>query len=693
MLAILVLNFLLAQLAPDPAQRLQEAARLLAQGQPAPGLAIVEDVLSRHAELPEALVLKALLLDALGRPADARPVYEAALKVLPNDPKLLRLFGAHRLRQRQWDEAIALLDRSVRLAPDDAETLFLLAQGRFEKRDLPAAVDAIERCVRLAPDNPAALQARDRYLAAAAAANGGATQAAAPGSAATGGDPFSRIQEAKALLDKGEPQRALDIVVGLLKEYPRSQSSHLLRGLALDELGRLDDAKLSYEKALAIAPKDPQILAALGQHFMRAEAWDEAIRTLERSNEAAQDAATLFHLAQAYFHTENKGKALETMERCATLSPKDPAILLKLGEYRAHASKFSPALEALLKAQALNPNEPGLDLALGVVQLSLLDVEAARTALERAEKRDPESLAVLSNLAEACAKARDHAAARRYFQKLLDLGQTDPHYHAGLGAALLGLGQNEAAIRELNAAAEQNPKLPEAHFHLARAYRAAGHADEAERELRLFTALKANPFQSFKDRSDLEQSLWHKAETLVRQGKEAEALKLLGAGNAPANEPTYLVGALYYSIGRFQDAERLLAHAMTVAPKLAKVRAYLGLSYMEQGHLAEAEKVLTEELEQNPRDPLVLMAVGQLHFRKKEWADAVRYLEESRVAEPNVLLMLCEAQLETGRRAQAQETAQIVAALASGNAGVLATLTQLLGRYHLQLEAGATTDH
>jgi tetratricopeptide (TPR) repeat protein len=420
-------------------------------------------------------------------------------------------------------------------------------------------------------------------------------------------------------------------------------------------------------------------------HFMRAEAWTEAIRYLERSNAAKEDADALFYLAQSYFHTDMKGKALEAIERCVVLEPRNPAALVKLGEYRAHASKFAPALEALRAAQQINPQEPGLDLALGVVNLSLLDVEAARVALERAEKKDPDNLAVLSNLATACAKARDHAAAKRYYERLLALGQDDAHYYMGLGAALLGLGEYEAAIRALAQAVERNPKIAEAHFHLTRAYRSAGHAEEAERELRIFSALKANPFQPFDERTDLERSLWQRAEDFVKDGKESEALKLLATGNASGNEPNYLVGALCYSLGHYAAAEVLLTEAIKAAPDLPKVHAYLGLTYLELGRMAEAESAIRDEATRNPRDPLALMAVGELHFRKQEWAEAARALEESRVVEPRVLLMLCEAQLESGQKARAQESAQLVATLAQ-DPRTIASLKQLFERYGLAVE-------
>ena len=500
-------------------------------------------------------------------------------------------------------------------------------------------------------------------------------------------DPYLRVQEAKRALEAGQYERVLKIVAPLLKEYPRSQSSHLLRALALDELGRWDEAQRSYVAALRIAPKDPQIGARFGMHFVRREMWAEAIPHLERSLASDEDALTLFYLSQAYFQTQNKGKALETMERSARLAPDNPTMLLKLGEYRAQMGKHSPALEALQRVQRLNPSEPGLDLALGNVYLSLLEVENARTTLERALQKDPRNPAVISTLANACAKARDHAAARRYYQQVLDLGHDDAEYHLGLGAALLGLGESETAIVQLNEAIRRKPRLEEAHFHLARAHQAAGHVEESQRELRLFRALKANPLEAPEERSELERSLWQQAEALLQEGKEKEALKLLTYSNVKGNTPEYLVGALYYRLGRLSDAERLLARAAESSPELPNVRTYLALTYVEQGRLEQAEAILPAELAKNPREPLVLMAMGLLSFRKEGWADAARYLQESRVVDPGVLLRLCEAQIRLGQPSQAQDTARVITALATGKTNTMAALERMFERHGIPLEA------
>jgi tetratricopeptide (TPR) repeat protein len=513
-------------------------------------------------------------------------------------------------------------------------------------------------------------------------------------------DPYTRVQQAHAALEAGQYQRVLAIVDDLLAEYPDSPSSHLLRGMALDELGRLDDAEKSYEAALKSAPDEPQILARFGMHLIRRGAWKRAVAPLERSARAAPDPANLFYLAQAYFQTDEKAEALETLERAIALQPDNPTMRLKLGEYQAHGKKYSNALETLLRAQELDPKLPGLDLALGIVYLRLLEVESARAALQRAAQREPDSPAVLSMLAEACSKARDHAAARQHYERLLELGEDDPRTHLGLGAALVGLGENEAAIPELAKAIELDPRLEQAHFHLARAYRACGRDQEAAEALQVFRALKANPFTRIEDRSELERKLWKQAQELVEAGKEDEALRLLTReGDTSGNQPQFLVGALYYWLGRYDDAERLLAQAKQIAPAAPNLRTYLGLTHLARGRLDEAEAMITKELEENPREALALMAFGQLCFHKRSFGDAALYLQESRIVDPRVLLMLCEAQLELGQRNQALDTMDLIETLAAGgttrDAAALAKMERLRQRYGLgpAVEPAASPRH
>jgi cytochrome c-type biogenesis protein CcmH/NrfG len=61
--------------------------------------------------------------------------------------------------------------------------------------------------------------------------------------------------------------------------------------------------------------------------------------------------------------------------------------------------------------------------------------------------------------------------------------------HNALGQVLLGLGDNEAAVRALETAVKLAPDSPAMRFGLARAYRAVNRQADADREQAEFTRL------------------------------------------------------------------------------------------------------------------------------------------------------------------------------------------------------------
>ena len=78
-------------------------------------------------------------------------------------------------------------------------------------------------------------------------------------------------------------------------------------------------------------------------------------------------------------------------------------------------------------------------------------------------------------------------AARRAVQ----LAPQSPEAHYILGRALLGSGDTQQSIHELEVANGMMPNSPEINFHLARAYSKAKPADKAAQEREIFAHLNA----------------------------------------------------------------------------------------------------------------------------------------------------------------------------------------------------------
>ena len=130
--------------------------------------------------------------------------------------------------------------------------------------------------------------------------------------------------------------------------------------------------------------------------------------------------------------------------------------------------------------------------ALAAAYLAKGDKPAAIAELSRYEKiggRDPETLKLLSKSLEEAGRTTEAADA---LNRLNFIYPMDAAAHRSLGGLWLVQGNVKGAIREFAAVLARNPQDPaQAHFDLARAYRADKQDEQAKEEL--LAALETAP--------------------------------------------------------------------------------------------------------------------------------------------------------------------------------------------------------
>lgn len=114
------------------------------------------------------------------------------------------------------------------------------------------------------------------------------------------------------LLLKVDPSKALeylDLAVGLDGAYG---PAYIRRGLALEAVGRDDDARRDYREAIRLEPANVSAHVHLGQLELKFNDIDAAIRHLEKARVARpDDAAVLSSLARAYSRKGDRTRARE----------------------------------------------------------------------------------------------------------------------------------------------------------------------------------------------------------------------------------------------------------------------------------------------------------------------------------------------------------------------------------------------
>src|SRR5580658_8369232 len=203
---------------------------------------------------PQLAALLALATNLLraGRPADAiAPLRDAAL-LQPSNPIILHDLGLACLEVGRVPDAIAALQRAVAGNPRYADAHFRLGIALEKQGDIGGAIARYDRATQLFPS------LTEAWFRAGALAYTLGHRDDAIGcfrrAAASGGNTFSRLGKARALLIEDRNQEAEQALRETLAADPMNAMAYELRGNLLSEFGRFDEARACFERAIAIAP-------------------------------------------------------------------------------------------------------------------------------------------------------------------------------------------------------------------------------------------------------------------------------------------------------------------------------------------------------------------------------------------------------------------------------------------------------
>jgi len=455
----------------------------------------------------------------------------------------------------------------------------------------------------------------------------------------------------------------------------------LSQGAELVRTNQLAAARVLYENALRNFPDDPDLHFDLGMVFFRQHDWPHAVENFKNTlNSRPKSIKPMFYLAESYFLESDLDRARQTISQAASIAPNDSQVCQKYGEYlSATVETRKQGLSWLKKARTLNPNLMRIDFDIGKTQFALTDYESAASSFEMAVKKDTHDGEAAFDLAESWASLGDWGKARDSYAAALARGYaTGPAYY-GQGRAELELGNSGVALGPLQRALIVQPSLIAAHFQLAKAYRQLHRTKESQEEIRLFAAM-TDRVDTSRELDPEEEQAWKQVKPLLEANKENEALELLAklpVAAQPDDEPHYLIGSMYYSMGRKDDAKRMLTIARIRAPKSARIAAYLGMVQLSGAEEAAAEESFQSALSLDSSEVLALIGMGGIRYGQQRWSDAISYLDRSRTADPDTLFLLCDAYYRVGDPDQAALIAQVIRALGSNRKPLLDKLQQL----------------
>ena len=283
------------------------------------------------------------------------------------------------------------------------------------------------------------------------------------------------------------PQAAATLKKGLSVD-PKMASASALLGIALFQMGRYPESRAALETALKANPQDDNAQLFLAKDLVQLRDMNAAAAILRPLSERQPKNQEVWYLlGQAYMQLSEQALA-----RMSAVDPDSTLAHEVSGEMMEDMKNYQGALVEYRKAVAAAPTDTGARYHLGNLYWKLSQWDDALQQLNTVLQEDRwncRSWAQVGNILVDQKAQPDQGLAD--LNKALELCPDLEQAHLDRGDALVKLGRNQEAIRELETAERANPGDPMPHFYLARAWKALGDSGRMKTEMETYAKLQA----------------------------------------------------------------------------------------------------------------------------------------------------------------------------------------------------------
>ena len=626
----------------------------------------LEKAITQKATDPAAILTLANLLKDRGDNDAARKRFEQGLALqtaLPDKEQTLRTLMAIALDAKDWTGAKQYHQSLVKLEPtslfvkgelgrelytrgeyERAETEFkdLVAAAQGDNRALAPALKDLGKAQAKAHKNPEALATLKKALSAA-----GQEAAVRAEIYETITEIYRADQKLPVLIQEIENEHPSDFArlallgslyeetgdaANALKTYqkalavsPRNIDLRLKMVRLLQAQGELDKAIAEYEGLIRAAPDNPQFVFEECDALMQRGDRVRAMKLLtELEARGSSDEEVLSRLADFYGKIGENEKSLRVLTRLAQVGTNDPSHLVDLGDRYFQDGNTTLAVTTWKRIlTTITPRARALS-ALGDVYLEHDMTGDALTALREAVSLDPTNGAYKKQLASAYERAHNYREARVLWQELGDRAKKTSDKTLAREArthivSLWGLERIiEGQVAPLSAAFRSTPPDVEAGRTLAEVQIHLRKTADAEATLRRVIQLAPGDSDSY---LALER-------VLVQEGKLQDAIavleKLVEVEPKRARELYQRMAQYALQTYHDDDAIKYAARAVELNPDDAEGHRKLGEMYRSRQDTEHAITEFRAAIAKNDRLYIVYFELADLLLTKGDTDEADR---------------------------------------------------------------------
>jgi tetratricopeptide (TPR) repeat protein len=370
---------------------------------------------------------------------------------------------------------------------------------------------------------------------------------------------------------------ALDYLRRAITLDDRQPHYHNNLGNVWKALGRLDESRASYERALQLQPDDAGAYANLGNVWRERGRFAEARTCYEQVLRLRpQDAGACNNLGNVCYDQGQKEEALSWYRQALQRDPTHAEALNSLGNVYRELGRLDQALLCFQRGVQAHPHNPETQTNLGNVYYLQRKIEEAKACFQRALQLQPLEPVAHVNLGNCWYDQGELEPALACYQRALQLQPDNALAHNNLGNVLRSQYKLEEAKACYRRALALAPDYAGAYCNLGIAWKEQGKLAEARdcyaKALELdpeHVAAHSNLGVVWRDEDNLEA-----AEALCRRALELD----------PNHAPSHLnLGSVLHDRGKLEDAEAACRRALALKPNFAEAHYNLGVLRLLRG--------------------------------------------------------------------------------------------------------------
>jgi len=365
--------------------------------------------------------------------AEARRLYQQALKREPNHPAALVRSGLLEMQDGKPQEAVVRIEKAIAAAPGESRYPFVLGELLASMQRWPEAATAYRQSLAIEP------KAADVCFAL-----------------------------GRALQASGDSARAIDAYETAVQLQPNDADAFNNLGNCRQLLGDLLRAEAAYRRAMELRPGFAGAMANLGTVLIGTGNSDEAIELLgTAANLEPEVSGHAANLGAVLCKQRRFAEAHAVLRRALDRDNGNALATFNLANALAGLGKLREAVEEYRHATTLRPNYADALNNLGNVYKELGEFKLAGKAYDAAIGAQPDSVVAINNsgcLLRTLGRLEDAEAVLR---RGLAINANHSALQMNLGNVLKDLGELDAAIACFEKAVALNPADAEAHSNLA----------------------------------------------------------------------------------------------------------------------------------------------------------------------------------------------------------------------------------